>query len=237
MAIRTFAAIDVGSYELCMEIFEVSKEKGIREIDHVVRKIDLGSDTYATGKLSLHHIQEVRDVLRDYRRLMDTYKVTEYQAYGTSAIREMTNASIILSQWEEETGIHIDVLTNSEQRFLDYKSLAYRGDNFEQVVTEGCAIVDIGGSSLQISLFENGTLQSTQNLRLGVLRVREQIRQVDARRSQLHKMISEIVNSQMQVFTDLYLEGQRIPNVIVVDDYISSFMEGRGWIELMRRPS
>lgn len=228
MAIRTFAAIDVGSYELCMEIFEVSKEKGIREIDHVVRKIDLGSDTYATGKLSLHHIQEVRDVLRDYRRLMDTYKVTEYQAYGTSAIREMTNASIILSQWEEETGIHIDVLTNSEQRFLDYKSLAYRGDNFEQVVTEGCAIVDIGGSSLQISLFENGTLQSTQNLRLGVLRVREQIRQVDARRSQLHKMISEIVNSQMQVFTDLYLEGQRIPNVIVVDDYISSFMEGRG---------
>ncbi len=228
MAIHTFAAIDVGSYELCMEIFEVSKAHGIREIDHVARKVDLGSDTYATGKLSLHHIQEVRDILRDYRRIMDSYRVTEYQAYGTSAIREMTNASIILSQWEEETGIHIDVLTNSEQRFLDYKSLAYRGKNFDQVVTEGCAIVDIGGSSLQISLFENGVLQSTQNLRLGVLRVREQIRHVEAKRSQLQQMISEIVNSQMEVFTDLYLEGRRIPNIIVVDDHISSFMEAMG---------
>ena len=100
MAIRTFAAIDVGSYELGMKIFEVSRTRGIREIDHVVRKIDLGSETYATGKLSLHRIQEVRDILKEYRKIMDTYRVEEYQAYGTSAIREMTNASIILSQWE-----------------------------------------------------------------------------------------------------------------------------------------
>ncbi len=228
MAIHTFAAIDVGSYELGMEIFEVSKARGIREIDHVVRKVDLGSDTYATGKLSLHHIQEVRDVLKEYRRIMDTYRVEEYQAYGTSAIREMTNASIILSQWEEETGIHIDVLTNSEQRFLDYKSLAYRGRNFDRIVAEGCAIVDIGGSSLQISLFEGGVLQSTQNLRLGVLRIREQIRRIDARQSQMQKLISDIVNSQMQVFKDLYLGDKRIPNILIIDDYISSFMEARG---------
>lgn len=228
MAIRTFAAIDVGSYELGMKIFEVSRTRGIREIDHVVRKIDLGSDTYATGKLSLHHIQEVRDILKEYRKIMDTYRVTEYQAYGTSAIREMSNASIILSQWEEETGIRIDVLTNSEQRFLDYKSVAYRGGNFDRIVSEGCAIVDIGGSSIQISLFENGTLQSTQNLKLGVLRIREKIRHIDARRSQLEKLIGEIVNSQMQVFADLYLGERRIPNLIVIDDYLSSFLESKG---------
>lgn len=228
MAIQTFAAIDVGSYELCMEIFEVSRARGIREIDHVVRKIDLGTDTYATGKLSLHHIQEVRDVLKEYRKIMDTYRVSEYRAYGTSAIREMTNASIILSQWEEETGIHIDVLTNSEQRFLDYKSVAYRDRNFDRIVAEGCAIVDIGGSSLQISLFENGVLTSTQNLRLGVLRIREQIRRVDARRTQRERLIDEIVNSQMEVFTDLYLEGRSVPNIVIIDDYISAFMESRG---------
>ena len=228
MAIRTFAAIDVGSYELGMKIFEVSRTKGIREIDHVVRKIDLGSDTYATGKLSLHHIQEVRDVLKEYRKIMDMYRVTEYQAYGTSAIREMKGASIILSQWEEETGIRIDVLSNSEQRFLDVKSVAYRGKNFDRIVSEGCAIVDIGGSSIQISLFEDGVLQFTQNLKLGILRIREQIRHIDARHSQLEKLIGEIVNPQMQVFTDLYLEERSVPNIIIIDDYISSFLEARG---------
>lgn len=227
MTIHTFAAIDVGSYELGMKIFEVSRSRGIREIDHIVRRIDLGSDTYATGKLSLHHIQEVRDVLLEYHKIMDTYRVEAYQAYGTSAIREMTNSSIILSQWEEETGIRINVLSNSEQRFLDYKSIAYRGETFNHIVQEGCAIVDIGGSSLQISLFEDGVLKSTQNLKLGVLRIREQISHIDARTSQMEKLVRELVESQMEVFTDLYLDNGRIPNLIVIDDYISAFMESK----------
>lgn len=228
MTIHTFAAIDVGSYELGMKIFEVSRGRGIREIDHIVRRIDLGSDTYATGKLSLHHIQEVRDVLLEYRKIMDTCKVEAYKAYGTSAIREMTNASIILSQWEEETGIHIDVLTNSEQRFLDYKSVAYRGETFDQIVAEGCAIVDIGGSSIQISLFENGVLNSTQNLKLGVLRIRERLSHMDTRTSQMVKIEEEMVDSQIDIFTDLYLNEKKIPNIIIIDDYISAFMESQG---------
>lgn len=227
MTIHTFAAIDVGSYELGMKIFEVSRTRGIREIDHIVRRIDLGSDTYATGKLSLHHIQEVRDVLKEYHKIMETYRVEAYQAYGTSAIREMTNASIILSQWEEETGIHIDVLTNSEQRFLDYKSVAYRGEDFNRIVEEGCAIIDIGGSSIQISLFEEGKLKSTQNLKLGVLRIREQISHIDARTSQMEKLIREVVNSQMEIFTELYPASRKVPNLIVIDDYISAFMESK----------
>ena len=243
MAIHTFAAVDVGSYELGMKIFEISRTKGIREIDHVVRRIDLGSDTYASGKLSLRHVQEVRDVLREYKSIMDTYRVEAYQAYGTSAIREMTNASIILSQWEEETGIRVDVLSNSEQRFLDYKSLAYRGDTFDRMVDEGCAIVDIGGSSIQISLFEGGSLKSTENMRLGVLRLRELIRSSDIRSSQASKAVQEVVNSQISIFTELYPQARSLRNIVIVDDYISALMESRGieiievkkLVEMLRR--
>ncbi len=36
MAVKTFAAIDVGSYELAMKIFEVSKARGMKEIDHEI---------------------------------------------------------------------------------------------------------------------------------------------------------------------------------------------------------
>ena len=39
---KTFAAIDVGSYELAMKIFEVSSGSGLREIDHIRHRIDLG---------------------------------------------------------------------------------------------------------------------------------------------------------------------------------------------------
>ena len=49
---KTFAAIDVGSYELSMKIFEFSAKTSMKEIDHIRHRIDLGNDTFATGKIS-----------------------------------------------------------------------------------------------------------------------------------------------------------------------------------------
>ena len=48
---KTFAAIDVGSYALELKIFEISTRNGIKEIDNVCYQLDLGTDSYATGKL------------------------------------------------------------------------------------------------------------------------------------------------------------------------------------------
>jgi len=88
---KTFAAIDVGSYELAMKIFEISAKSGIREIDHIRHRIDLGTDTYANGKISNERVDELCRVLRDYGEIMKGYRVDAYKAYGTSAIREMDN--------------------------------------------------------------------------------------------------------------------------------------------------
>ena len=161
MAIRTFAAIDIGSYELQLKIFEVSKSRGIREVDSMVHRIELGTDTYRTGKITSRHVAEVKRTLLDFRRVMNVYGARDYKAYGTSAFREMQNASVVLEQIELETGIHIDILSNSEQRFLDYKSIASKGELFNQVIEKDSAIVDFGGGSIQISLFNKDRLVTT----------------------------------------------------------------------------
>ena len=166
---KTFAAIDVGSYELTMKIFEFSGKNKIREIDHIRHRIDLGTETYATGKLNYDKVEELSKVLKEYKKIMDTYQVNAYKAYGTSAIREMKNSAIIRDQIEQRTGIRVDVLSNSEQRFLDYKSVASKGEEFDRILEKGTVIVDIGGGSIQISLFDKGTLNTTQNLGFCVL--------------------------------------------------------------------
>lgn len=227
MTIHTFGAIDVGSYEQELKIFEVSKARGIRPVDSLVRRVDLGSDTYQTGKIRSGNVREVGDILREFREVMNNYRVTEYKAYGTSAIREMDNASMVLSLWEQRSGIHVGVLSNSEQRFLDYKSAAAKIGDFDSIISDSCAIVDIGGGSIQISLFSDGKLGATQNLRLGILRLYEKIRSIDARESQRDAMISEMVDSQLEVFQKLYLNNRKIRNLIIVDDYISALMQSR----------
>ena len=44
MTVKTFAAIDVGSFELELGIFEISASAGIREIDHVRHALALGKE-------------------------------------------------------------------------------------------------------------------------------------------------------------------------------------------------
>ena len=54
---KTFAAIDVGSYELSMKIFEISKQNGLREIDCVRHRIDLGTDSFSSGKIGYGRVE------------------------------------------------------------------------------------------------------------------------------------------------------------------------------------
>ena len=219
---KTFAAIDVGSYELAMKIFEISANKGIKEIDYIRHRIDLGTDTFATGKISNARVDELCRVLRDYGEIMKSYKVDQYKAYGTSAIRETENRTIVLDQIAQRTGITIEVLSNSEQRFLNYKSIASIGDAFNRIIEKGTAIVDIGGGSIQVSLFDKDMLMTTQNMRLGVLRLQDRLGRLNIRPEQNETMLDEIVSAQLSVFKKLYLKDKAIENIIVVDDYVSA---------------
>ena len=64
---KTFAAIDVGSYEQSLKIYTISKTAGIREVDCVRNRLDLGTDTYATGKVSREKMDDLCNRDRDRR--------------------------------------------------------------------------------------------------------------------------------------------------------------------------
>lgn len=221
MSVRTFAAIDVGSYELTMKIFEFSGRDTMREIDCVSRRLDLGSDTYAMGKISNEKMDELCRTLKDFSDIMKTYRVRDYKAYGTSAIRETANTTIVQDQIAQRTGIRVEALGNAEQRFLDYKSVASRGESFRKIIEEKTAILDIGGGSIQISLFDNDTLVSTQNLRLGVLRLQDYINRFSVKSLQKEELIKEMAMARLDTYKKLYLRDKDIRNLIVVDDYLS----------------
>lgn len=233
---KTFAAIDVGSFELSMKIFEISSKSGMREIDHISHRIDLGTETYAAGKMARERVDELCRYLNEYTKIMKSYRVSEYRAYGTSAIRETENTSIILDQIQQRTGIRMGVLSNSEQRFLGYKAIAFKGEAFNKFIEKGTAIVDIGGGSIQISLFDNDKLMATQNMRLGVLRLREILSHLDVGTAQYEALITEMANSQLSVFKKLYLKDKQINNVIIVDDYINALVQKRFFSERVGEP-
>ena len=97
-----------------------------------------------------------------------------------------------------------------------------------KIIENPTAIVDIGGGSIQISLFDKDILVSTQNMKLGVLRLRERLQHLEASFGKYESLVEEMVESQMDVYKKLYLKERQIKNIIVVDDYISALVRNRG---------
>lgn len=222
---KRFAAIDIGSFELSMKIFEINTKGQTKELDHLRRRIELGTDTYNDGKISGERMDELCDSLLDFKRVMKSYAVSDVKAYGTSALRETTNTMIVLEQIKLRTGLDVFVLTNSEQRFLHYKAVASRGEAFDKCISGSAAIVDIGGGSIQISLFENGKLKVTQNLRLGILRMREMLHDLQPKTTDYSKLVGELIDNNLRPFINIYLENKQIETVILVDDYLSHIIQ------------
>ena len=225
MQYTTFAAIDIGSYELSMKIFELSSKMGMREIDHIRHRIELGMDTYRSGRISHDLVEELCEVLQDFKRIMGEYKVSDYRICATSAIRETKNTILVLDQIRTRTGFDTEVLSNSEQRFLGYKSIASKETNFRSIIQKGTAIIDVGGGSIQISLFDRDSLQSTHNLRFGTLRIRERLAALEGSSLRYGDIVEEMINTDIYNFRRLYQKEQKIENIIIVGEFINQMIQ------------
>lgn len=227
MAVTLFAAIDVGSYEVEMKIFELTPRKGMKEIDQIRHRIELGKDTYNKGKIGVAKIEELCKVLNDFAGIMSGYKVEAYRACATSAIREAENKVLLLEYVRRMTGISIEILDNSEQHFLDYKSITFGVPGFHRIIQNGTAIVDVGSGSVQVSLFDNDKLVTTQNIRIGNLRLREKIS--DFARDVLHTedMVEELINNDLASLRKMYLKDREVKNLVVAGGYIKELLKAQ----------
>ncbi|MCH5264928.1 MAG: exopolyphosphatase [Lachnospiraceae bacterium] len=220
MAISTYAAIDIGSGELSMKLYEVSKQRGICELTHVRHKFSLGAEIYAKGFISYQTIGEICNTLNDFKRIINEYQTASWQIYATSILREARNLLVIIDQIKVQTGFNVRVLSNSESRFLYYKALALKKGNFESLIEDGTLIVDIDAGSVQLSIFDQGKLCVTQNLLLGSTRIRELLQAMQDEAYDFHALIDEYIEKDLLTFKKLYLDSTKIRHVIAIGEMI-----------------
>jgi len=225
MSITTFAAIYIGSYEVSLKIFELSGKKKIRKIDHIRTRLELGRDAYHTGKIGYDLVDELCAELDSFTRVMKGYKVDEYRAYGGPVLGEAKNRLFIQDQIKTRTGLDVGVISNSERRFLTYKSVAAK-EGFNEMANDSAAVIDVGGGSLQITLFIKGRAVTTQHLAIGTMRLVEMLSGLEHNVLHLENHIEELVDKELAVFLAQYMHpGEKIKNVVLMGDYIAEIMQ------------
>jgi exopolyphosphatase/guanosine-5'-triphosphate,3'-diphosphate pyrophosphatase len=101
-----------------------------------------------------------------FRSLLDVYKVSDYIACATSAMREAENGAQVVKACRE-AGIDIRIIDGGLEAEIIYNS--YLHEHIDKDKTY--LYIDVGGGSTEISLFSEGKLIASKSFNLGTIRI------------------------------------------------------------------
>lgn len=164
-----FAAIDIGSNAVRLLIADIiDKENNIIYTKNTLLRVPLrlGDDAFIDKRISKSKFDDMVKTMHAFRNLMDVYKVTEYMACATSAMRDSDNGSEVVKACSE-VGIDIQIIEGAVEAQIIFNSHLRNTIDKDKVYL----YIDVGGGSTEISLFANGQLVSSRSFNLGTIRI------------------------------------------------------------------
>lgn len=165
-----FAAIDIGSNAVRLLIANIiESEDGFSYKKDTLLRIPLrlGDDAFMNQKLSDKKIKELTQTMVAFRNLMDVFKVTEYKAFATSAMREATNGVEVIKHIRNIANIKIEIITGNNEAKMIYSS------HFEDTLDHrnNYLYIDVGGGSTELSIFNNNKVVASHSFNIGTIRM------------------------------------------------------------------
>jgi exopolyphosphatase/guanosine-5'-triphosphate,3'-diphosphate pyrophosphatase len=221
---KLFSSIYIGSYETTMKVFEISKQKGIKTIDTLKISSDIIKDILSVGRIMPETCDKLCRVLNDMKRTMEGYKVDSFSVVAGPNIKHADNSLIVLEQIKVHTGFSVTVLSNSEQRFLGYQAAAAIED-FEEIISDSAVMIDVGGVSLQITLFSKGKIVTTQHLSLGTVSISENLKKLGSASVNSFEQAYEMMYKELEVFKTMFLNEIQPKYMILLGVQVSTIAE------------
>ncbi len=165
-----YAAIDIGSNAVRLLIADINESDG----GHTFKKntllrvpLRLGDDAFLNHYISEKKAADLVKTMQAFKNLMDVYKVADYRACATSAMREAKNGPEIVQAIKTEADIDLEIVHGEVEANIIYSS------HIEQNIDKGknYLYIDVGGGSTELSLFSEGNLLASHSFNLGTIRI------------------------------------------------------------------
>lgn len=169
MKTKRYAAIDIGSNAIRLLIYNIIDFEGkkiYKKQDLIRVPVRMGTEAFKNELISENNIQKFIHTMKAFANLMEAYQVSQFRACATSALREAKNSEEIVARVRKETGIQIDIITGEEEAAIihsAHQEKFYSSPN-------SFLYVDVGGGSVELSLFEKGINLETKSFKIGTLR-------------------------------------------------------------------
>jgi exopolyphosphatase/guanosine-5'-triphosphate,3'-diphosphate pyrophosphatase len=171
LKIAKFAAIDIGSNAIRILISNViqTEDKSVYfQKNALVRvPIRLGEDSFTMGEISKRNIKRMVKAMKAFKLLMNVHGVSEYLAYGTSALREANNGSHVIDIIKKKAGVKVEIIDGTKEAEIISNSKISDFLNTRKTLL----LVDVGGGSTEFTILNEGKNITSKSFKIGTVRL------------------------------------------------------------------
>ena len=165
-----FGAIDIGTNAARLLVGEVTKEEGhhfVKKLSYTRVPLRLGEEVFENGRISKKKADHFIKTIKAFSLIAEIFEVKGLRACATSAMREAKNAKSIKEQILNETGVEIEIISGDEEADLIFGTFFL----LDIDKTIPFIVIDVGGGSTEITVFEKGKRVAAKSFNIGTLRL------------------------------------------------------------------
>lgn len=165
-----FGAIDIGTNAARLLVGEVMVDKEstfIQKISYTRIPLRLGENVFDLGEISEKKQTEFIKTMQAFKLVADIFEVTELRACATSAMREAANGEEVKQKILNETDVDIEIISGDDEANIIFSTFTLL--NIDPAIPY--IVVDVGGGSTEVSVFEKGERVASKSFQIGTLRI------------------------------------------------------------------
>lgn len=163
------AIIDLGTNSVRFDVHQLGPKNRVRMLHREKIMVRLGQGVFTRGRLDRGATERTLHAFTRFARIAKEYRAQRIVAFGTSALREADDREGLLAAIEKHTGIHIRVISGSEEAQLIALGILSK----EKTPAGKFALIDIGGGSTEISICQGTKILHSMSFPLGTARIQQ----------------------------------------------------------------
>ena len=215
---HVLAVIEIGSTGIRLVVAEIDGQGGYKVLDRAGKQSRLGRDVFMTGMVSREAVRECMAVLVSFRELIRGYGLSPKDArvIATSALREAQNRDTFVDRVALQTGFRVDIVEDIEENHLMYLGVQHAlQDEHKMLSRSNALILEVGGGSTEIMLLRRGRMAGAHSLRIGTVRIDEQVRGAGVTQAYLRQFLEDNVRTSCD-HLDAELPLESVKTFIVI---------------------
>lgn len=200
--------IDLGTNSVRFDIHQIGPGARVKLLHREKIMVRLGQGVFLRGKLDRAAMHRTLQAFQKFKRVAAQLRTSKIVAFGTSALREVSDRDRLLTMIQKRTGIDVRVISGSEEAKLIALGILAN----EKTPKGTFGLVDIGGGSTEISICRGQQILRSFSFPLGTAR----LQQVFLKRSPPDPQSIEALRMHVRSTLQAHMHAEKWPEVKTV---------------------